>query len=312
MAPQRRRLAGRRLLAALSTVAVVGTFSGSAVSGSAAVTTNDTINQVIDRQAPISRDAERSPLAEASASVTRTTSPLRRRPRRWPRRTWPRNWPSSRPRSLPRRRAAEQAAAEAARAAAERAAAEAAAAFAASRPPTSHPARSPPQRLTRRWPPRRHDRLWGYENMCISPGRQVLRVRHRRHGRHGETANTIIAAGQMNYDMTNIPLVPSSGTTGRGRQSLRPCGDVCRRQHGLQQRRSHRCAGRFRLAEPATGCGSGPIIGWSSARLPAATSSPRNRVGTEPFPRKFSSTVGTRHRRLTSKYACGWPVQLAP
>lgn len=244
----RRRFTARKLIAAAGVVAVAGTFSGAALARSAAepaVTTAVAATpQAGERDLDISRDAARpvAPVATTSPAADAPTTPV--------------------PTAEETPEAGASATAE----------------------PTPEPTPEPidiagtiaPGQLA----PRSVDEAmataasmvgnWGYDNMCLS-----LVATFYGYSSSGEigaqqAANTIMAAGQMHTDMSDIPvgaLIWYDGTpvgNPYGHVAMY-AGDGMVYSNGAPTG-----VGLIPLYEPAEGWGE-PVIGWSTVWLPAAT-----------------------------------------
>lgn len=259
----RRRVTARQFLAAGSLVAVASGFSGIAIAASSAQTTQPgsaVTTQIVDlsNRESISRDTARAELTDqATPAAGEIESDVE---------------------ILIDQRALAAAAADAenkARAAAEAQAAldaaAAAAAFAASPSTIYAPGQHAPASVDEAMAKAAQmTGNWGYQNMCLSLVATFYGYTSAGEVGAQQAARTIINAGQMNYDMTNIPvgaLIWYDGTpigNPYGHVAMY-AGDGMVYSNGAPTG-----VGLIPLEEPATGWKE-PIIGWSTVWLPSAT-----------------------------------------
>lgn len=262
VAPRRPRFAGRRVAAAVGLLAVVGSLSGAAVSGSAAMpalSSGAATVQVADRTASVSRDATRPdsaqtlfPSTSASGSLPTPAADSFTATTLEPAATADSSNPTT---------------AEASAAAVEPAAAAPAPSVATNiaagqlSPSSVEEALAKAESMTGNW---------NYQNMCLSLVATFYGYTSAGEVGAQQAAATAAAAGQLHTDMSNIPvgaLIWYDGTpvgNPYGHVAMY-AGDGMVYSNGAPTG-----VGLIPINEPADGWRE-PIIGWSSVWLPAAT-----------------------------------------
>ncbi|MGB3953791.1 MAG: hypothetical protein WBL05_00650, partial [Brooklawnia sp.] len=111
---------------------------------------------------------------------------------------------------------------------------------------------------------------WGYQNMCLSLVAAFYGYSSAGEVGAQQSANTIIAAGQMHTDMSDIPV--GALIWYDGNPVGNPYGHVAMYAGDgmVYSNGAPTGVGLIPLEEPAEGWGE-PIIGWSSVWLPSAT-----------------------------------------
>lgn len=236
---QRRRFTARKLIAAAGLVAMAGSFSGVALATSSANplgTPTASVIEPTDRTPALSRSGERAPLTEP-------TSPAADLPQADPS-----------PEATPEEPVAEEPAVEEVD-------------IAGTIAPGQHAARSVEEAIATA---ESMVGNWGYDNMCLSLVATFYGYTSAGVVGAQQAADEITAAGQMNTDLSDIPvgaLIWYDGTpvgNPYGHVAMY-AGDGMVYSNGAPTG-----VGLIPLHEPADGWGE-PIIGWSSVWLPAAT-----------------------------------------